>query len=136
MEIPLLKDLVIIFSFSTIVLYLFHRFRVPAIVGLLLTGIVVGPYGLGLANAVHQVETLAEIGVVLLLFTIGVEFSLETLLRIQRYFLLGGSLKGVLTYVAGFLMAKRIGLPVGRAIFLGFLISFSSAAISYLALRI
>ena len=84
MEIPLLKDLVIIFSLSTIVLYLFHRFRVPAIVGFLLTGIVVGPYGLGLVSAVYEVEILAEIGVVLLLFTIGIEFSLKSLLHSLR----------------------------------------------------
>jgi len=129
MEIPLLKDLVVIFSLSTIVLYLFHRFRVPAIVGFLLTGIVVGPYGLGLVNAVHQVEVLAEIGVVLLLFTIGIEFSLKSLLQIKRYLLIGGTLQGVLTYGAGFVIARRIGLPVGEAIFLGFLISFSSTAI-------
>jgi len=89
----------------------------------------VGPYGLGLVNAVHEVEILAEIGVVLLLFTIGIEFSLKNLLQIKRYLLIGGTLQGVLTYVAGFLIARRTGLPMGEAILLGFLISFSSTAI-------
>ena len=72
MQIPLLKDLVIIFLLAIIVLFLFHRFRIPAIVGFLLTGILVGPHGLGLISSIADVETLAEIGVVLLLFSIGI----------------------------------------------------------------
>ena len=75
MQFALLKDVLIIFAFSTAVIFLFHRLRVPTVVGFLLTGLLVGPHGLGLIGAVHEVELLAEIGVVLLLFTIGIEFS-------------------------------------------------------------
>ncbi|MBW1859179.1 MAG: cation:proton antiporter, partial [Deltaproteobacteria bacterium] len=77
MEIVLLNDIVIIFGLSIAILFICHRLRVPAIVGFLLTGILTGPYGLGLVKAVHEVEILAEVGVVLLLFTIGIEFSLQ-----------------------------------------------------------
>ena len=65
MEIPLLNDIVIIFGLAIAVLFICHRLRVPAVVGFLLTGIFVGPYGLGLIKAIHDVEIFAEVGVVL-----------------------------------------------------------------------
>ena len=83
MEIPLLNDIVIIFGLSIVVLFICHRFRIPSIVGFLLTGVLAGPHGLGLIKALHEVELLAEVGVVLLLFTIGIEFSLKSLLQIK-----------------------------------------------------
>ncbi|NOQ28655.1 MAG: potassium transporter KefB, partial [Methanosarcinales archaeon] len=110
MEIPLLNDIVIIFGLSIAVLFIFHLIRVPAIVGFLLTGILAGPHGLGLIKAVHQVEILAEIGVVLLLFAIGLEFSLNRMVQIKRSILLGGSLQVLLTIVAVFFISTQIGL--------------------------
>jgi len=129
MEIPLLKDIVIIFGLSIVVIFVCHRIRVPAIVGFLLTGLLAGPYGLGLVKAVQEVKILAEIGVVLLLFTIGIEFSLKNLLQIKKSVLLGGSLQVLLTLLVTFLVARQIGQPVGESIFMGFLISLSSTAI-------
>ena len=70
MEIPLLKDILIIFGLSIVVIYMCHRCRLPAVVGFLLTGVMAGPYGLGLVQAVHEVKILAELGVILMLFTI------------------------------------------------------------------
>ena len=84
MELAALRDLVIIFTLSIGTLLLSHRLRLPAIVGLLMTGVVVGPYGLRLVRDIHTVESLAEVGVILLLFTIGIEFSLEALLSLKR----------------------------------------------------
>ena len=107
MEIPLLNDIVIIFGLSIAVLFIFHLIRVPAIVGYLLTGILAGPYGLGLVHGVHEVEVLAEIGVVLLLFAIGLEFSLKRMSQIKRSILLGGSLQVLLTIVAVFFIATE-----------------------------
>ncbi|HEX3036458.1 MAG TPA: cation:proton antiporter [Thermodesulfobacteriota bacterium] len=129
MEIPLLSDIVVIFGLSIAVLFVCHRFRVPTIVGFLLTGVLAGPYGLGLIKGVHQVEILAEIGVVLLLFTIGIEFSLRDLLKIRRSVLLGGSLQVLLTILAVFFIAEVAGFTFGQSIFMGFLISLSSTAI-------
>lgn len=77
MEIPLLTDIVIIFGLAVAVLLLFHFLRLPAVVGLLLTGILAGPHGFRLVGAVDEVEVLAEIGIILLLFTIGIEFSFK-----------------------------------------------------------
>jgi CPA2 family monovalent cation:H+ antiporter-2 len=129
MEIPLLNDIIIIFGLSIAVLLIFHRLRVPAIVGFLLTGVVAGPHGLVLVKAVHDVEILAEIGLVLLLFTIGIEFSLKNMLQIKKSVLMGGSLQVLLTFLAFFVISRQIGLPFGEAIFMGFLVSLSSTAI-------
>lgn len=129
MEIPLLNDIIIIFGLSVAVLFICHQLRVPTIVGFLLTGILAGPYGLGLIKGTHEVETLAEIGVVLLLFTIGIEFSLQRLLQIRKSVLLGGSIQVLLTVLVTFVIANQLGQPIGKSIFLGFLISLSSTAI-------
>ena len=129
MEILLLNDIVIIFGLSIAILFICHRLRVPTIVGFLLTGTVAGPYGLGLVKAVHEVEILAEVGVVFLLFTIGIEFSLNRLLQIKKSVLMGGSIQVFLTLVVTFLIARQLGQPIGESIFVGFLISLSSTAI-------
>lgn len=129
MGIPLLNDIVIIFVLSIVILFICHRLRVPAIVGFLLAGILAGPYGLGLVKAVHEVELLAEVGVVLLLFTIGIELSLEKLLQIKKSVLMGGSIQVLLTFLVTFVIARQLGQPVGNSIFIGFLISLSSTAI-------
>ena len=72
---PLFADLLIILLASLPVAYVCLRLKLPLLVGLMLTGIVIGPYGLGLIKELEAIEILAEIGVILLLFTIGLEFS-------------------------------------------------------------
>ncbi len=129
MEIPLLNDIVIIFGLSIVVLFICHRLRVPTVVGFLLTGIFVGPYGFGLIKAIHEVEVFAEVGVVLLLFTIGIEFSLERLLQIRKSVLMGGSLQVLLTFLAALFIARQFGQALGEAVFIGFLVALSSTAI-------
>ncbi|MEE8403431.1 MAG: cation:proton antiporter [Candidatus Hydrothermarchaeaceae archaeon] len=129
MEIPLLNDIIIILGLSIAVLLIFHRLRMPAIVGFLLTGVVAGPHGLVLVKAVRDVEILAEVGLVLLLFTIGLEFSLKNMLQIKKSVLMGGSLQVLLTFLAFFVISRQIGLPFGEAVFMGFLMSLSSTAI-------
>lgn len=130
MGMPLLSDIVIIFGLSIMVLFIFSRLRIPAIVGFLLTGVLAGPYGLGLIKAIHEVEVLAEVGVVLLLFTIGMEFSLKALLRIRKSILLGGSLQVLLTILVTFALAsQQIGRTFGESLFIGFLVCLSSTAI-------
>jgi len=129
MMVPLLNDILIVFGLSVGVLLVCHRLHVPAIVGFLLTGVLAGPHGLGLISAVREVEILAEIGVVLLLFTIGIEFSLRNLLRIKRSVLLGGSLQVLLTVSATVGIARHLGQSFSQAIFMGFLVSLSSTAI-------
>lgn len=129
MDIPLLNDVIIIFGLSIAVLYVCHRLKIPTVVGFLFTGIVAGPYGLGLIKGVHEVEIIAEIGIVLLLFTIGIEFSLDRLLQIRKSVLLGGSLQVFLTFLVTLFIAIQFGAEVNSAIFFGFLTALSSTAI-------
>ena len=79
-----------------------HKIKAPTIVGFLVTGVLAGPQGLGLIHAVDQVSVLAEIGVILLLFSSGLEVSLKDLLNIKKYVLVGGSLQVALTTIAVF----------------------------------
>ena len=129
MQITILNDILIIFGLSIVVLLLCHRLRVPATVGLLVTGVLAGPHGLRLISAVHEVETLSEIGVIFLLFAIGIEFSLKRLSQIKKSVLLGGSLQVTLTTVAVMLLASPFLATMGEAIFVGFLVALSSTAI-------
>jgi CPA2 family monovalent cation:H+ antiporter-2 len=125
----LLTDMLIIFGLSIIVLFICNRVGLPAIVGLLLTGMLAGPHGFRLVRAVDEVEIFAEIGVILLLFTIGIEFSLKSLLQIKRTVLLGGSLQALFTIAAVSAVANIFGRGMGESIFIGFLITLSSTAI-------
>lgn len=128
-EIPLLRDIVVILVASVLVLVVSSRLRIPTIVGFLITGMIIGPYGLGLVRSVHEVELLAEIGIVLLLFTIGMEFSVKELLRAKTAVLVGGMLQVALTAAVFYGVARlfREGSP--ESIFIGFLVALSSTAI-------
>lgn len=129
MEIPLLKDIVIIFSVSIVVLYLCHQIKIPVIVGFLLTGVLIGPRGLGFVKSVHEVEVLAEIGIVLLLFTIGIEFSFKKLLQAQKTVFIGGSLQVFVTLLVVAAIVSKIENSRAEGIFFGALLALSSTAI-------
>jgi len=129
MEIPLLPEFVIIFGLSIAVLFICHKARIPPIVGFLITGALAGPTGFGLVQAVHQVEILAEVGVVLLLFTIGLELSLGELVRLKKPVFLGGAMQVGLTILAFFGASRLLGAGTGQAVFYGFLAALSSTAI-------
>jgi len=125
----LLNDILIIVGLSALVLYICHRMRVPIILGFLLTGVITGPHGLGLVRDVEAVKILADVGVVLLLFAIGLEFSFRNLLQIKRAVLLGGALQVSITAIAAFAIARHFGQSIEEAVLLGFLVSLSSTAI-------
>ncbi len=129
MKFILLNDILIIFGLAVFVLFICHRFGVSTIVGFLLTGVLAGPHGFGLVKAIEAIEILAEVGVVLLLFTIGLEFSLRNLLRIRRVALLGGGAQVGLTCLCTVLLSLTYGLSAAPAVFMGFLVSLSSTAI-------
>jgi CPA2 family monovalent cation:H+ antiporter-2 len=129
MELSVLKDIVIIFALSSLVNYLFTRIKVPTIIGYLLTGILVGPKLMGIIKAPQEIELMAEIGVVLLLFMIGMEFSLNHLFRIRRRVFLGGFLQLSLTTLVTALLAHAYDLNWKASVFIGFLTALSSTAI-------
>jgi CPA2 family monovalent cation:H+ antiporter-2 len=127
--IPILTALLVLLALSSVVLFICHHLRVPTVLGFLVTGILAGPHGLGLVQATQEVEVMAEIGVVLLLFTIGLEFSLGDLWQMRRIALGGGFLQVGLTVLAGFALFALWGHPSGRATFAGFFLALSSSAV-------
>lgn len=129
MELAILKDIVIIFALSTLVNLVFTRIKIPTVVGYLLTGIIAGPHLLSLVSAKHQIELLAEIGVVLLLFTIGLEFSLKHLVRIRRIVFFGGLLQVSFTAGVFFIASHFFGMSWQGGLFIGFLAALSSSAL-------
>lgn len=126
---PLLQDLLVLLVASVPIAFIFNLLRLPTIVGFMITGVVIGPYGLGLIKDPHAIEVLAEIGIVLLLFTIGLEFSLRRILEMKRMVFLGGGLQVTLTSLLATALAYLLGRPVNQAIFFGFLFALSSTAI-------
>ena len=129
-----LSDLAVIFLAAITVVIALARVGIPPVVGFLVAGAAVGPGGLGLVADTHQVQVLAEVGVALLLFTIGLEFSLVRLRRIARYVVLGGGLQVLLTVLAAGLGAAVLGQRVGVGVFWGYLAALSSTAIVLRAL--
>ncbi|WKZ69218.1 MAG: cation:proton antiporter [Melioribacteraceae bacterium] len=129
MEFKLLNDIVIIFALSIIILLIFHKLKLPTIIGFLITGVLTGPFGFGLVESVHQVEVLAEIGILLLLFTIGIEFSFKEMVQLKRSVLIGGSIQVFLTTIIVALLFNFYGGNFNEAIFIGFLAALSSTAI-------
>lgn len=128
-ELPLLNDLLIILLVSVLTAFVCNRLRLPTIVGFMLTGVLIGPYSLGLIKDVYAIEVLAEIGVVLLLFTIGLEFSLRRIFEMKRLVLIGGNLQVSFTVLAVLGISIIYGRPLNQAIFFGFLFALSSTAI-------
>lgn len=129
MDYQVLKDIEILFGLGLVTVILLKRVKFPSIVGFLVTGILAGPYALGFIKNAHQVEQMAEIGVVLLLFTIGIEFSLKELMRIKHLVLVGGGLQLCCTIAAVALLASLFDFTIQQAVFYGFLVALSSTAI-------
>jgi CPA2 family monovalent cation:H+ antiporter-2 len=124
-----LRDLEILFGLAVITVVLFRRLLFPSIIGFLVTGVLAGPHALALIKDPHTVEQMAEIGVVLLLFTIGIEFSLSELMRIRKLVFWGGGIQVLVTIVVVAAGGVLFGLPYNQAVFAGFLVSLSSTAI-------
>ena len=128
-DLPLFEDLLILLVTAIPIAFIANRLRLPVVVALMITGILIGPYGLALINDVHAVEALAEIGVVLLLFAIGLEFSLRRILDMKRMVFGGGGLQVTLTVLLTTIIAYAAGRTIGQSIFFGFLFGLSSTAI-------
>ncbi|HEY3309233.1 MAG TPA: cation:proton antiporter [Desulfuromonadaceae bacterium] len=124
-----LQDIEILFGLALVTVILFQRLKLPSIIGFLVTGILAGPHALAFIKNTHQVEQMAEIGVVLLLFTIGMELSLKELMRIKHLVLWGGGLQVLVTILAVALAGIAFGFQGRQAIFFGALVALSSTAI-------
>lgn len=126
---PFFAEVASLLLASAAMAYLCHRLKITPIVSFLVTGALIGPHALGLVRDPALIEAAAEVGVVLLLFTIGIEFSLEKLARIQKLIFLGGGLQVglVVAAVTGLLALAGVGWQSG--VYTGCLVALSSTAI-------
>lgn len=128
-ELPFLNELVALFIVSVGIAYLCYRLKLVPIVGFLIAGVVIGPNALALVPDQELVDVLAEIGVILLLFTIGIEFSLEKLNRIRKAILVSGGFQVIMTTAVVTSIMVVSGVSINDGIYTGFLVALSSTAI-------
>jgi CPA2 family monovalent cation:H+ antiporter-2 len=126
---PFLVQTVAIVVAAAVIAYLSSRIGLVPIVGFLIAGVIIGPHALQLVEDQALVNDAAEIGVILLLFTIGIEFSLEKLWRIKTLIFGGGGLQVTLASLAVLGVLAAFGVEWRAALFTGFLVSLSSTAI-------
>lgn len=129
MELEFLAALVMVFGVSALSIFLLHSIRIPAIVGFILAGVLIGPHGIGTIKSVHEIEMLADIGIILLLFTVGIEFSLTKLIRMKNIVICGGGGQVALTILVSAAVTYPFVGNLNSAVFLGFLTALSSTAI-------
>jgi CPA2 family monovalent cation:H+ antiporter-2 len=125
----ILRDLAVVLAIATAVAFLFSRLRLSVVAAFLVAGAIMGPTGAGLVSEKGMVEALAEIGVVLLLFTVGLEISLSSLGKMRRQVLWAGGAQVFATILLSLVILALFGSPVPEAIFVGFVVSLSSTAI-------
>jgi CPA2 family monovalent cation:H+ antiporter-2 len=125
----LLADLVLTYALALFLVVTLARVRVPTIVAFMVAGVVAGPRVTRIISTPEEVDMMAEIGIVLLLFTVGLDFSLTAMRQIWRTILAAGALQMVGTAVVVAAAAALMGMPFQLAIFIGLFIALSSTAI-------
>ncbi len=128
-EFTIIREIVIILSVSLLIIFLFKKINIPSILGFLVAGMIIGPYGFHLISDMQNIQVMAEIGVILLLFTIGLEVSLGKLMKMRRMLFYAGGMQIILTILFTTLIFNFFNIPLNRAIFYGMLVCLSSTAI-------
>ncbi|MBI4823377.1 MAG: cation:proton antiporter [Nitrospirae bacterium] len=129
METEFLTALVLMLGVSALSVFLLGRLRIPSLIGFIVAGALIGPHGLGIIGDIRNVEILADIGIILLLFTVGIEFSIRNLLKMRRAVIYGGGSQVLLSIMASTVAVYAFTGDLGKSIFAGFLIALSSTAI-------
>lgn len=134
-QLPLLQDFVVVMGVSLVAVFVLRSLRAPVIVGYLVAGVLIGPGVLGWVQDRHSIETMAEIGVILLLFTVGLEFSLREMARLRGLVFGAGALQvgGMILVVT--LLERQAGFGLRQSIFFGFLMALSSTAVVFKLLQ-
>ena len=119
-EFLIIQDIVVILLVSLPIIFLFKKINLPSIVGFLIAGMIIGPYGFNLIRSVNQISVMAEIGVMLLMFTIGLEFSLSQLIRIKKFLLVAGGFQLIITIVTlhNYFFSFRYWIQPGNFLFI------------------
>ena len=128
-EFLIIQDIVVILLVALPIIFLFKKINLPSIVGFLIAGMLIGPYGFNLIRSVNQISVMAEIGIMLLMFTIGLEFSLSQLIRIKKFLLIAGGFQLLITIIFCSIIFTVLGIEINQAIFFSLLVSLSSTAI-------
>ncbi len=128
MSYDILAEVLVILSAAVVIVTVLHRMRLPSVLGYLVVGLVAGPFGVGIVPT-EDLTLLAELGIVFLLFTLGLEFSLPRVMAMKwEVFGLGG-LQVILTVVVFGLAAWWLGLKSGNAVVVGGALALSSTAL-------
>ena len=128
-QFTLIRDIVVILLVSIPIIFIFKKINVPSIVGFLIAGMIIGPHGFQLISEINEINIMAEVGVILLLFTIGLEVSLGKLIQMKKFLLLSGGLQILFTIIFSTVIFLFFNFPFSQSVFLSMLISLSSTAI-------
>lgn len=128
-SLPFLGELVVVSTLAASVALVLRRLRVPTIAGFLCAGALLGPHGLALVKSSEFIEQMADVGVVLLLFTIGLEFSVAHLRDVFKQAAIGGIAQMILTIVVTYIIARALGVSSAQSVFYGFVFALSSTAV-------
>lgn len=123
-----LLDILLLLGLAMVLGALAEWLRQSAIVGYLIAGTIIGPHVLGLVSQEGDLTHIAELGVALLLFTIGLEFSIPRLFSLGKAPLLAGLVQVILTLLAGALLSAAVGLPLSESLVIGAMVAMSSTA--------
>lgn len=128
---PLIKDLAVILGVASVVTILFQKIRQPVVLGYLLSGIIVGPHlpPYDLVADVPSLHTLSELGVIFLMFSLGLDFSFHKLKRVGSPAIITGLIEVVFILFIGIGLGKILGWPIYDCIFLGAALAISSTTI-------
>ncbi|WP_292381629.1 cation:proton antiporter [Methanosarcina sp. UBA289] len=125
----LLAYLDVLIGFGILILTIFYRFDFPPVLGYLVIGMLLGPYGIGILSGGELADLNSDLGVIFLLFTIGVDLSLGELWKMKKDVMVGGTLHLLFTTAMVYVVCSSLGFSSATSTFLGLLISLSSTAI-------
>ncbi len=128
-SIGLIVDIIIIITASLLFGILANRLKQSVIPAYIIVGIMVGPNGFGLIHKVEEISSLAEIGVALLMFVVGVEFKFSTLSRVWKISIIGGVFQVIAMVAIGFFLSRMVGCPSLDSIMIGMIVAISSTMI-------
>ncbi|MEE9323161.1 MAG: cation:proton antiporter [Candidatus Aenigmarchaeota archaeon] len=129
MALPILFDLGIIIFASAVFAYLARMLKQPLIVAYVLAGLFIGPVGLGLITNTEEIALLSELGIVFLLFSVGLEIDFRRFKHVGFAAFTGGAIQVALTFLLGFTVAMLFGMTNILAVYIGLLLAFSSTMI-------
>ena len=132
-----LQDLAIVMSVAALATIIFRQLKQPVVLGYILAGVIIGPHTppFALIADEHAIETLAELGIIFLMFALGLEFSLRKLHKVGATAFIAASLEILLMILAGYALGRAFGWSEMDSVFLGAILSISSTTIIIKALE-